>query len=253
MKIYSWNVNGIRAIDKKGELDNFFNTYHPEILCIQETKAQTEQILQLKEREGYYMYNFDAQRKGYSGVLVYTKKQPIAVRNMGLEEFDCEGRYIELEFEDFTLINCYFPNSQAKGKRVDYKIAFNQALKAICDELTQAGMNVIVCGDYNVAHTEIDLKNPKTNTKNPGFLPEERSWMSTFLDGSMIDTFRYFHPTVEKYSWWSYRSAARERNIGWRIDYFCVNNLLEDKLMSANILNEVYGSDHCPVVVELDI
>lgn len=252
MKIYSWNVNGIRAVDKKGELDNFFDTYDPEILCIQETKAQTDQMEKLMNREGYFAYNFDAERKGYSGVLVYTKKEPLAVRDMGMPEFDSEGRYIELEFEYFTLINCYFPNSQDKGKRVNYKIEFNNSLKAITDELTEAGMNVVVCGDYNVAHNEIDLKNPKTNTKNPGFLPEERTWMSEFLDGGMIDTFRHFYPEQEKYSWWSYRSAARERNIGWRIDYFCTNLQLADKLVNADILNDVYGSDHCPVMVDIN-
>ncbi len=253
MKIYSWNVNGIRAVDNKGELDNFFETYDPEILCIQETKAQTEQIKDtLLQRAGYHSYIMDAERKGYSGVLVYTKQEPISVRNSGTE-FDLEGRYIELEYPNFTLINCYFPNSQDKGKRIDYKIAFNEMLRKRTDQLTADGVNVIVTGDYNVAHNEIDLKNPKTNTKNAGFLPEEREWMTTFLNGGMIDTFRHLYPEQVKYSWWSYRFQARAKNTGWRIDYFCINKLLEDKLISADILNEVYGSDHCPVVVELDI
>lgn len=251
MKIYSWNVNGIRAVANKGELDNFFDKFDPEILCIQETKAQAEQIADtLLERSGYHSYIMDASRKGYSGVLVYTKIEPLSVRN-SQTEYDDEGRYIELEYPDFTLINCYFPNSQDKGKRIDYKIGFNEMLRAKTDELTAAGVNVIVTGDYNVAHNEIDLKNPKTNTKNAGFLPEEREWMTKFLDNGMIDTFRYLYPEEVKYSWWSYRFQAREKNTGWRIDYFCVNHLLKDNLVDAQIHNDVYGSDHCPVSVEL--
>lgn len=254
MKIYSWNVNGIRAVQSKGELDNFFERFDPQILCIQETKAQEEQIQEtILNRQGYYSYIMDAEKKGYSGVLVFTKEQPLNVRNCGVAEFDNEGRYIELEYPDFTLINCYFPNSQDKGKRVGYKIAFNQMLKERTDQLTAAGKNVIVTGDYNVAHNEIDLKNPKTNTKNAGFLPEEREWMSTFLDGGMIDTFRYLYPEQVKYSWWSYRFSAREKNTGWRIDYFCISQSLKDKLVDAQIHNDVFGSDHCPVSVELDI
>lgn len=252
MKIYSWNVNGIRAVDKKGELDNFFERFDPEILCIQETKAQAEQIPELLDRDGYHSYIMDAERKGYSGVLVYTKQEPISVRNSETH-FDDEGRYVELEFKDFTLINCYFPNSQDKGKRIDYKIEFNEMLRNRTDELTKLGKNVVVTGDYNVAHNEIDLKNPKTNTKNAGFLPEEREWMTKFLDGGMIDTFRYLYPEEVKYSWWSYRFQAREKNTGWRIDYFCVNKLLEAKLAAAEIHNDVFGSDHCPVSVELNI
>lgn len=253
MKIYSWNVNGIRAVDNKGELDNFFQRFEPEILCIQETKAQTEQIKDtILNRDGYYSYMMDAERKGYSGVLVFTKMEPIAVRNSNTE-FDLEGRYIELEYPTFTLINCYFPNSQDKGKRIDYKLAFNEMVKARCQKLTSDGVNVIITGDFNVAHNEIDLKNPKTNTKNAGFLPEERNWMSSFLEMGMIDTFRYLYPDTIKYSWWSYRFQAREKNTGWRIDYFCINQLLQDKLVNAEILNDVFGSDHCPVSIELNI
>lgn len=253
MKIYSWNVNGIRAVSNKGELDNFFEKFDPEILCIQETKAQQDQIKALLEREGYHSYIMDAEKKGYSGVLVFTKQKPISVQNCSIPEFDNEGRYIELEYPNFTLINCYFPNSQDKGKRVDYKVAFNEMLRARTDQLTKEGKNVIVTGDYNVAHNEIDLKNPKTNTNNAGFLPQEREWMSKFLNGGMIDTFRYLYPEEVKYSWWSYRFQAREKNTGWRIDYFCINELLKDKLLDAEILNDVFGSDHCPVSVELDI
>lgn len=253
MKIYSWNVNGIRAVDKKGELDNFFTQYDPDILCIQETKAQTEQIIDtILVREGYYSYIMDAEKKGYSGVLVYTKQKPLNIYPSN-SEYDQEGRYIELEYPDFTLINCYFPNSQEKGKRIDYKLGFNNMVLNRTNELTTAGTNVIVTGDFNVAHNEIDLKNPKTNHNNPGFLPAEREWMDKFLASQMVDTFRYLHPEEVKYSWWSYRFQAREKNTGWRIDYFCINQELATKLVAADILNDVYGSDHCPVSIQLDI
>ncbi len=252
MKIYSWNVNGIRAVHKKGELLKFFDTYNPDILCIQETKAQAEQLDEsILEIPNYHYYIESAEKKGYSGVLVYSKEKALSVRNMGNEEFDCEGRYIEIEYADFTLINCYFPNSQNKGKRLDYKLGFNHALQARVQELTENGVKAMICGDYNVAHTEIDLKNPKTNTKNAGFLPEERQWMSEFLNAGMIDTFRAINGDTIKYSWWSYRMNARERNIGWRIDYFCINQLLKNQLTDAQILNEVFGSDHCPVMIEI--
>ncbi len=251
MNIYSWNVNGIRAIEKKGELDNFLNTYNPDILCIQETKAQKEQLDDdILNKEGYNSYMFSAEKKGYSGVLVYSKYEPLNIYNSNTE-FDLEGRYIELEFKEFTLINCYFPNSQDKGKRLDYKLAFNNMILNRVKELTNNNINVVLCGDYNVAHNEIDLKNPKTNTKNAGFLPEEREWMTTFLKNDMIDTFRYLYPEEVKYSWWSYRMNAREKNIGWRIDYFCINNIFLDKLIDAQIINEVFGSDHCPIKIEI--
>ncbi len=252
MKIYSWNVNGIRAVHKKGELQNFFDIYQPDILCIQETKAQEEQLDEsILNIDGYEYYIESADKKGYSGVLVYSKIPANSVSNMGIEEFDSEGRYIEVEYDDFTLINCYFPNSQDKGKRLDYKIDFNEALQSRVMELTNDGVKVMICGDYNVAHNEIDLKNPKTNTKNAGFLPEERAWMTRFLDAGLIDTFRHINGDEIKYSWWSYRMSAREKNVGWRIDYFCINKLLESQLVDAQILNEVYGSDHCPVMIEI--
>ncbi len=251
MNIYSWNVNGIRAIEKKGELDNFLNTYNPDILCIQETKAQKEQLDDdILNKKGYNSYMFSAEKKGYSGVLVYSKYEPLNIYNSNTE-FDLEGRYIELEFKDFTLINCYFPNSQDKGKRLDYKLAFNNMILNRVKELSSKNINVVLCGDYNVAHNEIDLKNPKTNTKNAGFLPEEREWMTSFLNNDMIDTFRYLYPEEIKYSWWSYRMNAREKNVGWRIDYFCINNIFLDKLVDAQIINEVFGSDHCPIKIEI--
>ncbi len=251
MNIYSWNVNGIRAIEKKGELDNFLNTYNPDILCIQETKAQKEQLDDdILNKKGYNSYMFSAEKKGYSGVLVYSKYEPLNIYNSNTE-FDLEGRYIELEFKDFTLINCYFPNSQDKGKRLDYKLAFNNMILNRVKELSSKNINVVLCGDYNVAHNEIDLKNPKTNTKNAGFLPEEREWMTSFLNNDMIDTFRYLYPEEIKYSWWSHRMNAREKNVGWRIDYFCINNIFLDKLVDAQIINEVFGSDHCPIKIEI--
>ncbi len=251
MNIYSWNVNGIRAIEKKGELDNFFNSYDPDILCIQETKAQKEQLDDtLLNKKGYHSYIFSAEKKGYSGVLVYSKNEPLNIYNSNTE-FDLEGRYIELEFKNFTLINCYFPNSQDKGKRLDYKLAFNNMILNRVKELTNKNINVILCGDYNVAHNEIDLKNPKKNTKNAGFLPEEREWMTKFLENDMIDTFRYLYPKEVKYSWWSYRMNAREKNVGWRIDYFCINKIFLDNLIDAQIINEVFGSDHCPIKIEI--
>ncbi len=254
MKIYSWNVNGIRAVHNKGELSNFIEMYEPDVLCIQETKAQEEQLSdEILNIDGYHYYIESADKKGYSGVMVYSKETAHSVRNMDIEEFDSEGRYIEIEFNDYTLINCYFPNSQTKGKRLDYKLAFNHALQARVQELKAQNKHVIICGDYNVAHQEIDLKNPKTNTKNAGFLPEERQWMSEFLEMGMVDTYRHINGDEIKYSWWSYRMNARERNIGWRIDYFCTNEEYVDCITNAEILNEVYGSDHCPVMIELNI
>ncbi len=251
MNIYSWNVNGIRAVDNKGKLDQFFKVYDPDILCIQETKAQAEQIAEtLLKRVGYFAYIADATRKGYSGVLVYTKKKPISVIKSNTV-FDDEGRYIELEFDEFTLINCYFPNSQEKGKRIDYKLKFNNLILERTNELTNQNKKVIVTGDYNVAHNEIDLKNPKTNTKNPGFLPAEREWMSTFLKSGMIDTFRYLYKDQVKYTWWSYRFGAREKNIGWRIDYFCINQLMSNHLIDAQIHDDFTGSDHCPISISV--
>jgi exodeoxyribonuclease-3 len=253
MNIYSWNVNGIRAIQKKGFI-NWINLESPDILCIQETKSQKEQLdKELLEINGYNSYFFSAKKKGYSGVAVYTKIEPKEVRNLGIDEFDFEGRYIELEYDAFVLINCYFPNSQKEGKRLDYKLKFNEAIKNRCNELVGFGKNIVLCGDFNVAHKEIDLKNPKSNEKNPGFLPEEREWIDAFLMEGYIDTFRYFYPQEEKYTWWSYKFKSRERNIGWRIDYHIVNKGFLNNIEESLILNEVMGSDHCPIVLRLSI
>lgn len=252
MEIYSWNVNGIRAIEKKGGLATFFTHYKPDILCIQETKAQKNQLTEeIIAQEGYYSYFAEAEKKGYSGVCIYSKQKADFVSLMGIEEFDAEGRYIELHFKDNILINCYFPNSQEKGKRLEYKMRFNLALKEKIDGYTKNGKKIIVCGDFNVAHSEIDLTNPKTNTKNPGFLPEERHFMDELLV-DYYDTFRYLYPEKIQYTWWSYRFNSREKNIGWRIDYFVINEHIKSKLIDAKILNEVHGSDHCPLMIELE-
>lgn len=250
-KLITWNVNGIRAAEKKG-LYKWMREEDPDILCIQETKAQPD-VLTKKfiEPEGYYSYFASAERKGYSGVVTYTKEKPLAVRFMGIEEFDSEGRYIETEFEEFILINCYFPNSQTEGKRLDYKIRFCDALQEKMEALRSEGKRLILCGDYNVAHKEIDLANPKTNTKNPGFLPEERAWMDRFIEAGFIDVFRFFEPGPGYYTWWSYRTKARERNIGWRIDYFAITEDLLDDIKNCEIMADVMGSDHCPVLLEL--
>ncbi len=249
-KIISWNVNGIRAAEEKG-LFKWMREENPSILCLQETKAQPD-VLTKKfiEPDGYYSYFASAQKKGYSGVVTYTKDEPKKIKLMGIDEFDSEGRYLETVFEDFILINTYFPNSQSEGKRLDYKIRFCQELHKKISEYRDQGKKVILCGDYNIAHKEIDLANPKTNTKNPGFLPEERAWMDEFIGDGYIDIFRFFDPSPGNYTWWSYRFGAREKNIGWRIDYFTITENLLDDIKNCEILNTVPGSDHCPVLLE---
>ena len=251
MKIISWNVNGIRAAESKG-LYKWMKNESPDILSLQETKAYPE-VLTKKfiEPEGYFSYFASAEKKGYSGVVTYSKTEPLDVRYMGIEEFDSEGRYLECEFPEFILINTYFPNSQKEGKRIDYKIRFCNAVQDRMTKLKDEGKRVILCGDYNVAHKEIDLANPKTNTKNPGFLPEERSWMDGFIEAGFIDVFRFFEPGPGHYTWWSYRFSARERNIGWRIDYFTITENLLDDVKNCEILSDVMGSDHCPVMMEV--
>lgn len=249
--IITWNVNGIRAAERKG-LFKWMKEENPDILCIQETKAQPE-VLTTKfiEPEGYYSYFASAERKGYSGVVTYTKTEPLSVKTMGIEEFDSEGRYLETEFEHFTLINAYFPNSQTEGKRIDYKLAFCDAMLERMKTLREEGKHVVLCGDYNIAHKEIDLKNPKSNTKNPGFLPEERNWMDVFVAEDFVDIFREYDQEPDNYTWWSYRFNARERNIGWRIDYFASNREFLTKIENCAIMPEIMGSDHCPVKLNL--
>lgn len=247
MKLISWNVNGIRACVQKGFLD-FFKEVNPDIFCIQESKLQEGQIdLQL---DGYHQYWNYAEKKGYSGTAIFTKQKPISVSyGINIEEHDKEGRVIALEFEDFYMITCYTPNSQQELARLEYRMKWEDDFKNYIMELDKI-KPVILCGDLNVAHKEIDLKNPKSNTKNAGFTPEEREKFTKFLESGFIDTFRYFYPDKEgAYSWWSYRFNARKNNAGWRIDYFVVSERLKDRLESANIHTEVMGSDHCPVEV----
>ena len=245
MKLISWNVNGIRACVGKNFME-FFNEVDADIFCLQETKLQENQIdLQL---EGYYQYWNYAKKKGYSGTAIFTKKEPLnVIYGMGIEEHDQEGRLITLEFEDFYMVTVYTPNSQSELKRLNYRMKWEDDFKKYLKELDKK-KPVIVCGDLNVAHKEIDLKNPKTNRKNAGFTDEERNKFTELLNAGFIDTFRYFYPTEENiYSWWSYRFKAREKNAGWRIDYFCVSEKMKDRLESAKIHTEVLGSDHCPV------
>lgn len=245
MKFISWNVNGIRACVTKGFLD-YFKEVDADIFCLQETKLQEGQIdLNL---EGYYEYWNYAQKKGYSGTAIFTKKKPISVAyGMNIEEHDNEGRVITLEFEDFYFITVYTPNSQNELKRLDYRMKWEDDFREYLKKLDTI-KPVIVCGDLNVAHQEIDLKNPKTNRKNAGFTDEEREKLSILLNDGFIDTYRYFNPKKENiYSWWSYRFNARKNNSGWRIDYFLVSEKLKDRLVSADIHTEILGSDHCPV------
>ena len=245
MKLISWNVNGIRACVGKNFME-FFNEVNADIFCLQETKLQENQIdLQL---DGYHQYWNYAKKKGYSGTAIFTKKEPLSVMyGINIEEHDQEGRVITLEFEDFYMVTVYTPNSQNELKRLDYRMKWEDDFRNYLKELDDK-KPVIVCGDLNVAHKEIDLKNPKTNRKNAGFTDEERNKFTELMEAGFIDTFRYFYPDKENiYSWWSYRFKAREKNAGWRIDYFCVSEKLKDSLVSASIHTEVLGSDHCPV------
>ena len=249
MKLISWNVNGIRACVQKGFLD-FFQEADADVFCIQETKLQAGQID--LELEGYHQYWNYAVKKGYSGTAIFTKQEPLSVTyGIGIEEHDQEGRVITLEFADHYLVTVYTPNSQSELARLSYRMKWEEDFLAYLKKLEE-NKPVIFCGDLNVAHQEIDLKNPKTNRKNAGFTDEEREKFSVLLEKGFVDTFRHFYPDMEGiYSWWSYRFQARKKNAGWRIDYFCVSDCLKDKLEDAKIHTEVLGSDHCPV--ELDI
>ncbi|CAC97124.1 exodeoxyribonuclease III [Listeria innocua] len=251
MKLISWNVNGLRAAVKKGFLE-YFEEVDADIFCLQETKLQEGQIeLDLPAYKDYWNY---AVKKGYSGTAIFTKVEPLSVQyGLGVPEHDTEGRVITLEFEDFYMVTVYTPNSQAELKRLDYRMTFEDAILEYVKNLDKT-KPVVLCGDLNVAHEEIDLKNPKTNRKNAGFSDEERAKFSAFLDAGFIDSFRYFYPDLtDAYSWWSYRMNARARNTGWRIDYFVVSERLKDKLVDAKIHADVLGSDHCPVELELNL
>ncbi|EAE9449033.1 exodeoxyribonuclease III [Listeria monocytogenes] len=251
MKLISWNVNGLRAAVKKGFLE-YFEEVDADIFCLQETKLQEGQIeLDLPAYKDYWNY---AVKKGYSGTAIFTKVEPLSVQyGLGIPEHDTEGRVITLEFEEFFMVTVYTPNSQAELKRLDYRMTFEDAILEYVKNLDKT-KPVVLCGDLNVAHEEIDLKNPKTNRKNAGFSDEERAKFSAFLDAGFIDSFRYFYPDLtDAYSWWSYRMNARARNTGWRIDYFVVSESLKDKLVDAKIHADVLGSDHCPVELELNL
>ena len=251
MKMVSWNVNGLRACVQKGFLD-FFNEINADIFCVQETKLQQGQIdLQL---DGYYQYWNYAEKKGYSGTAIFTKTEPLSVSyGINIEEHDTEGRVITLEYNDFYFVTVYTPNSQNELKRLSYRIQWEDDFLKYLKQL-ESSKPVIFCGDLNVAHNEIDLKNPKTNRNNAGFTNEERAKMTALLDSGFTDTFRYFYPDKEGvYSWWSYRFKAREKNAGWRIDYFCTSESLDDKLRDAKIHTDVFGSDHCPIELDIDI
>lgn len=250
MKLISWNVNGLRAAVQKGFLD-YFNQEDADIFCLQETKLQAGQID--LELNGYHQYWNYAEKKGYSGTAIFTKKKPISVTyGLGIEEHDKEGRVITLEFENFFMITVYTPNSQEALARLDYRMKWEDDFRDYLLKLN-AIKPVIICGDLNVAHKEIDLKNPKTNRKNAGFSNEEREKMSKLLESGFIDTFRYFYPDLTgAYSWWSYRFNARKNNAGWRIDYFIVSECLKGYLEGAEIHKDILGSDHCPVVLKLN-
>lgn len=249
MKMISWNVNGLRACVGKN-FKEFFDEINADLFSVQETKLQEGQID--FNPDGYYSYWNYAEKKGYSGVAVFSKIKPLNVSyGLGIEEHDKEGRVITLEFEDYYYVTCYTPNSQNELTRLDYRMTWEDAFREYLKELDKK-KPIILCGDLNVAHTEIDLKNPKTNHKNAGFTDEERGKMTELLNSGFIDTFRYFYPDAEGiYSWWSYRFKAREKNSGWRIDYYIVSERLKDRLAGAKIHTEVFGSDHCPVELEL--
>lgn len=254
MRLLSWNVNGIRAADRKGLYD-WFKEDQPDILCLQEIKAMKEQLPPyLKNAPGYNIYINSGERKGYSGVATYTKIKPIDIKNgFGIEKFDKEGRILITEFPGFVLFNIYFPNGKKNQERLDYKLDFYDIFLAYADNLKAKGKNIVVCGDFNTAHKEIDLARPKENEKISGFLPIERAWIDTFVDHGYIDTFRHFNKEPDQYSWWDMKTNARERNVGWRIDYFFVNKEFMLKVKKAFIMQDVMGSDHCPVGIEIEV
>ena len=251
MKLVSWNVNGLRSALGKGFLD-YVAAEDPDVICLQETKLQPEQAV--FDLPGYHRFFNSADKKGYSGTAILTRTEPLSVTyDFGGDEHRHEGRIITAEFPQFYLVCCYTPNSQDGLKRLDYRMRWEDDLRDYLRELDQA-KPVVYCGDLNVAHREIDLKNPKTNRQNPGFSDEEREKMTRLLEAGFVDTFRYINGDVtDRYSWWSYRFHAREKNVGWRIDYFIVSQRLADKVKAADIRSEIYGSDHCPVLLELEV
>lgn len=252
MRLVSWNVNGVRAALSKG-LAERMSEWKADVVCLQETKARVEQVDSgVFEEMGYRQHWVSAEKAGYSGVATFSRTEPENVWRLGESDFDREGRVLGVDFPGLTVVNAYFPNSQEAGARIDYKVAFCSAMEEKLENLRAQGRSIVLCGDYNIAHQPIDLARPKDNEGNPGYLPQERAWMGRFLGLGWVDTFRHLHPETVKYSWWSYRFQARAKNIGWRIDYHCVTPDLAPKLTAAEILNEVEGSDHCPVTISID-
>ena len=252
MKLISWNVNGVRAVVKKGFLD-WLKQEQPDILCLQETKAHVDQLAsEILTDHGYNTYWHSGNRRGYSGVATFCKEEPLYVQEgLGIERYDAEGRVLLTEHENFLLYNIYFPNGQKDDERLQYKLDFYDDLLPIINEQVESGNNVVVTGDWNTAHRPIDLARPKQNVNTSGFMPIEREKLDMYVENGWIDTFRLFHPEGDRYSWWTYRFGARERNVGWRIDYFFVNEGFVDNVEDADIYDEVMGSDHCPVSLEL--
>ncbi len=252
--LLSWNVNGIRAAYKKGFLD-WFKSANPDILCLQETKANKEQLNdELINVPGYHSYFCSGERKGYSGVAIYSKEKPLKIETkIGVEKFDNEGRILIAHYDKFILLNIYFPNGKARKERLIYKLEFYEAFLDFVNNLKNKGNKLVICGDVNTAHKEIDLARPKENEKTSGFLPEERQWIDKFIESGFIDTFRLFNNEPNQYTWWDMITRARERNVGWRIDYFFVSNNLKPQVKNAFISPEVMGSDHCPVGLILKV
>ena len=252
MKIYSWNVNGIRAMLGKGFMQ-WLRDESPDILCLQETKANVDQLDEdIVNPAGYHAGWNSAEKKGYSGVVTFSKKKPLKIHyGIGLDEFDSEGRVVRFEFKGFDLLNVYFPNGTSGPERLRFKMDFYDAFLDHCEGLRKKGKKLVICGDLNTSHKAIDLKNPKANEKNSGFLPIERAWVDKFVGHGYVDTFRKFNQEPEQYTWWSYRFSARDRNIGWRLDYFFVTEDMLKRVKNSSILPEVMGSDHCPVMLEI--
>jgi len=251
MKIISWNVAGINACIKKGLIE-FIKKENADIYCFQEVKASQENFpKELENLEGYSIFNVFANKKGYSGVSILSKTNPLKViKGLGKEDFDNEGRVLALEFDQFYLINAYFPHSNRELLRLDFKLNFNKEFLEFCNQLEKS-KPVVIASDFNVAHQEIDLKNPKQNKKNAGFTSQEREWFDAFIKKGFIDTFREFNKDGGNYTWWAYRNKLRERNVGWRIDYFIISKKLKDNLIKSEILKDVFGSDHCPILLEI--
>ena len=254
MRLLSWNVNGIRAAQRKGFVD-WVSQIGPDNLCIQETKASPEQLSEeLTAMPGYHVYFSSAERKGYSGVATYSNVKPQDVAHgLGIEKFDNEGRILRMDYADFTLFNIYFPNGKSSEERLDYKMEFYDAFLEHLGQLKRQGRNVVICGDVNTAHKEIDLARPKPNEKISGFLPVERAWMDQWVSQGYVDTLRMFNQEPGQYSWWDARGGGRSKNVGWRIDYFFVSESMKDKVTGAFIMPDVMGSDHCPIGIDLAI